>query len=169
MRTAATASALSARIVASTCSSARRVSSAGSSVENGLRYGYGAQKCTTPPMTLLGSLNQRRFSPVSVAEPVPDPWNERYAASTFARPVTTRANLIASSFADAPEVVKNTRPPSPPHGPRAISASPSSARTSLNQLGGLKHSRSTCACIAASTAGCEWPRFAAISDEVRSA
>ena len=135
---------------------------------NGLRYGYGPQKRTTPGIT-SDSLLQRRFSPVSAALPWPEPWNERYAVRILCRPVSARANLIASSFAAAPPVVKKARQPSAPHGAIALSASPSRARDSANQLGGLKHSRSICSCIAWRTVGWPWPRFTATKPDERSA
>ena len=39
---------------------------------NGDRYGYGPQKCTTP--TAIGSLAQRRGSPVAVIAVAVEPW-----------------------------------------------------------------------------------------------
>ena len=52
------------------------------------------------------SEGQRRGSPVRWIDVVVEPWYERYAASTFGRPLCTRAIRTACSMASVPPVVK---------------------------------------------------------------
>src|SRR5579872_4356281 len=163
IRIAATRRGSSYPRTSSRCSSARFVSSFGSFVENGLRYGYGAKKRTTPGTP--GSAGQRRFSPVSETAPVLEPWNERYAVITFVRPLVMRMILLASSSASAPPVVKNTRPPFG-QPTSCTKRSASSERLSFAQPGGENARRSACSPIAFARPACPCPRLTATKPAV---
>ena len=70
--TAATVDAPSKTIVSRRWASARSVSCSGEVEWKAERYGYGPQKWTTP--TAVGSLAQRRGSPLAVIAAAVEPW-----------------------------------------------------------------------------------------------
>ena len=115
------------------------------------RTSFGCAKRTPARSGANGS----RFAgcPVTESEPIVRPWKPCSRAITPARPVALRAYFSAASFASAPELQKNACAP-----PKRSDSLAASARTgSVPNRFEACQSRSSCACAAASGAGCLWP------------
>ena len=91
--------------------------------------------------------------PVTASAPVVRPWKLCSSAITPGFPVALRAYFSAASFASAPELQKNAC--APPKRSESFRAS-AGAGSLANRFDECQ-SRSSCACAAASGAGCRWP------------